>query len=169
MFLCWGSLYSKRPAWDDGFYAKIGFEKFALGEEILAKTCKNMKVWFGNLNFGIFCLIYQDSLHIFQKWFLHWNSELMPVILSTMNHQNGTIFFLDSCYLKLVRRLWNFKDMFFYIIYKKKYYQAYQKFHFLFFLTHLQPAMENSIVFFKTTPKPSFAGLIQQISHYLPN
>ena len=46
---------------------KIGFEKYALSPEILAKTSQNMQVWFGDLNFGTFWLISPDPVHIFQN------------------------------------------------------------------------------------------------------
>ena len=36
------------------FNVTIGFEKYATGPEILAKTSQNMQVWFGDLNFGTF-------------------------------------------------------------------------------------------------------------------
>ena len=38
IFQLWGLWYSKRPAWTHGFNAKIGFEKYAPGPEILSKT-----------------------------------------------------------------------------------------------------------------------------------
>ena len=55
-----------------GFNAKVVLEKYALLTKILAKTSRNIKVLFGNL----------DSGHIFA-----WTPDLKPVILSsiTMN------------------------------------------------------------------------------------
>ena len=89
--VCWkNSCYSKGPTWSDSFNANIGSQKYALGLEILTKTFEITRVWFGDLNFGTFCLISLDSLHIFQNWFLHWNRELEPVVLSTMSPINGT-------------------------------------------------------------------------------
>ena len=49
------------------FNAKIGFEKYAPGPEILAKTSKIMQVLFSDLIFGTFCLISRDPVHIFQN------------------------------------------------------------------------------------------------------
>ena len=54
-----------------------------------------MQVWFGDLIFGMFCLISQDPVHIFQNRFLCWNRELKPVDLSTINPKNKTNFFLS--------------------------------------------------------------------------
>ena len=66
-FRLWASWYSKRLAWAHGFNTKIGFEKYEPGSEILAKMSQNLKVWFGDLIFGTFCLISRDQVHIFQK------------------------------------------------------------------------------------------------------
>ena len=95
LFRLWGSWYSKRPAWAHGFNAKIGFEKYAPGPEILTKTSQNMKVWFGYLNFGTNCLISLDPVHIFQNRFLRWNRELKPIVLSTINPMIRRIFFFE--------------------------------------------------------------------------
>ena len=65
----YGSGYSKRLAWAHGFNAKICIKKYATGPEILAKMSKNIQVWFGNLIFGIFCLISWDPGHIFKTDF----------------------------------------------------------------------------------------------------
>ena len=65
-----------------------------MGPELLAKMLQNMQVWFGDLDFGTFCLVSWDLVHTFQNRFLHWNRELKLVILSTMNLINGTFFFL---------------------------------------------------------------------------
>ena len=59
----------------------------------MAKTSQNMQVMFGDLNFGTFWLISRDPGQIFQNRFLCWNRELKPVVLSTINLINGTIFF----------------------------------------------------------------------------
>ena len=53
-----------------GFSAKMGFEKYAPGPEILAKASKIMQVWFGDLNFGKFWFISREMVHIFQNRFL---------------------------------------------------------------------------------------------------
>ena len=45
-----------------GFNAKISFEKYAPGPEILAKTSKIMQVWFGDLIFGTFCSILDPEI-----------------------------------------------------------------------------------------------------------
>ena len=94
LFRLLASWYSKWPAWAHRFNSKIGFEKYIPSPEILAKMSQNMKVWFGDLNLVTFWSISQDSMQIFQTRFLHWNCELKPVILSTMNPLNGTNFFL---------------------------------------------------------------------------
>ena len=65
LFRLWGSWYSKQPAGANGFNANIGFEICAPGPEILTKMSQNMKVWFGDLNFGTNCLISLDLLHDF--------------------------------------------------------------------------------------------------------
>ena len=39
---------------------KIGFEKYASGPEILAKTSQNIQVWFGDPDFGTFCFEYHE-------------------------------------------------------------------------------------------------------------
>ena len=61
--------------WNLGFNPKIGFEKYAPGPEILAKTSKIMQVWFGDLIFGTFCF--------------------RPVVLSTMNPTIRRILYSD--------------------------------------------------------------------------
>ena len=73
LFWLEGAWYSNWPAWAHGFNTKIGFAKYAPGPNILAKTSKIMQAWFG------------DPVNIFQNWFLCWNRELKPVVLSTMN------------------------------------------------------------------------------------
>ena len=83
------------PAWTHGFNAKIGFKKYAPSPEISAKMSKILQIWFGDLNLDTFNLISQDSVHIFQNRFLHWNRGFEPVVLSTMNPRNLTKIFLS--------------------------------------------------------------------------
>ena len=45
------------------FNAKLSFDKYAQDPQILTKILKNMKVWFGDLNFGTFWFISQGSVH----------------------------------------------------------------------------------------------------------
>ena len=49
-----------------------GFQLFALGPKIFAKISQNMKVRFGNLNFGIFWSTSRDAKHIFQNRLKPW-------------------------------------------------------------------------------------------------
>ena len=65
-----------------------------MGPEILAKTSKNMQVWFGKPDFGTFSLISRDPVRIFQNRFFCCNLELKPVVLSTMYLINRMIFFV---------------------------------------------------------------------------
>ena len=95
LFRLQGSWSSKRPARTHGFNAKIGFEKYAPGPEILSKMCQKSGRQTKPANFGTFWSIFRDPVHIFQNRFLRWNRELKPVILSTMNPINGTKFFLS--------------------------------------------------------------------------
>ena len=44
----------------------VSMQKYATGPEILAKMSQNVHVWFGDLDFGTFWLIFQDLMHIFK-------------------------------------------------------------------------------------------------------
>ena len=85
-----GFMVLKRPAWAHGFNAKISFEKYALGPEILTKMCPNSGGQTKPSYFETFLSISRDSVRIFQNRFLHWNRELKPVVLSTMKPINET-------------------------------------------------------------------------------
>ena len=78
------SWYSKRPACAYGFNAKIWFEKYTMSPEILTKMCQNLGCQTKPAYFETFWPISQDSVHNFQKRFLHWNRGLKPIVLSTM-------------------------------------------------------------------------------------
>ena len=67
---------------------KNGSEKYLPGPEILTKTSQNERVWFGNMNFGL----YLGTCGMILKtiFMLHHELELMPVVLSTMNPINET-------------------------------------------------------------------------------
>ena len=112
---------------------------------------KNMKVWFGDLNFDTFLLISQGLLQIFKNRFLRWNRELKPVVLSTMNPINGSKIFLSYkgvCRILKSRtpqlkpiKIENYVDFLkTYVIYHYNKYQPNRKFDFFNFpptLTHL--------------------------------
>ena len=93
LFRLWGSWYSNRPAWTHDFNAKIGFEKYAPSPKISSKKCPKLAFQTKPAKFDTFWPISRDSVHIFQNRFLHWNRELKPVDLNTMNPIIWTIFF----------------------------------------------------------------------------
>ena len=88
LFRLEGSWYSKWPAWDHGFNAKIGFEKYAMSPKIFTKMCQNSGRQTKPGYFETFWQISQDLVHIFSNRFLSSNRELKPVVLSTMNPIN---------------------------------------------------------------------------------
>ena len=69
LFPLWGSWYSNRPAWTHGFNAKIGFEKYAPGPEILTKMCQNLGCQTKPAYFETFWPLSQDSVQIFKTDF----------------------------------------------------------------------------------------------------
>ena len=67
---------------------------YAPGTELLAKMSKNMQVWFGNLIFGMFCLISRDPLHIFKKLYITGISALFQPYLGRISALSLVIFHL---------------------------------------------------------------------------
>ena len=97
------SWYSNRPAQSHGFNPKIGFEKYVPSPKSLPKKCPKSAFQTKPTKFDTFLPISRDSVHIFQNRFLHWNCEIEPVDLNTINPIIRTIFFspLFSIFKKL--------------------------------------------------------------------
>ena len=72
------------------FQFKNRFEKNAPWPEILTQKQKNTILWFGKSNISTFLPISLARMHHFSNQYSHWNHEVKPVILSTLNLKNVT-------------------------------------------------------------------------------
>ena len=67
---------------------RLDYRVHAPSPKILPKKCTKSAFQTKPAKFDTFWPISRDSMHSFQNRFLHWNRELKPVVLSTINPIN---------------------------------------------------------------------------------